>query len=201
MDDLFIRYLQHLSKEYPYILLNVDDSSTTISLGYEYCCQSKRDLSHQEFIPFEKYPIPVDLQKIQTYPLFDYTIKKANNKILLETKRKLEIPESAPYFSFLWSNELSNYLASHQRVVLDVSTDYDPCDGNDAIASVILNSTPAYHSCRNYPFVASGMTKIGKCFKIRKEQIIFLPKEKNLDVFILREDKHSVLYEIINKTL
>jgi len=37
MEDLLSQYVAELTKSYPFIRLNADDSSTTISLGHEAC--------------------------------------------------------------------------------------------------------------------------------------------------------------------
>lgn len=212
--DLFIRYLARLTEEYPYIRLNTDNSSTTIiSLGYE-CADKKKEISCLKFLPFEKYPIRIDFQEVQTHFSVTQTICTITKptEMLLETKAKLTVSEIVyPELLSLYNvhlelysnNELSNFLATHKRVVLEVfPNDFSQGKGRNVISAVMLRTTSQYNSSRNFPSVNSEMTKIGKQFKTCAEQIRWaLPREENLDFFILREDEKysSTIYEIINK--
>lgn len=218
LEDLFIRYLIRLTEEYPFIRLNKDDSSTTINLGYEFA-NEKEEISYQKFLPFEKYPIQIDFQKLQNHPFHSAighpticTITKPT-EMLLETKTKLQVESTSPERLALYhtqlalhsNDELNNFLSTHQRVVLEIAPNNLRQPHNkesELVAIVLLSTTQQYHSSKDHPFIVCGMTKIGKYFEISSEQIWWsLPREKKFDVFILRKDTlyNTTICEIVNK--
>lgn len=169
MEDLFLRYLAELTKKYPYIQLETNEESTTISLGYEFCCDLEKGLSQQVFFPFEKYSVLLDFQRIQS-AFQKHSIITINNKImLLETKEKITAYTSEDYSekvnlvdftkntfwpelfegTFESSERLWNYLSSHKRVVLVISKVREFQDEfsnflNDSIYIGKFNCTTAY---------------------------------------------------------
>lgn len=218
MDDLFIHYLARLNEVYPFIRLKMDDSSTTISLGFEQCDDLEEAKSHQEFAALGKYPISIDFQKIED------TIKEltnfstctviAENELLMECKYPLDykyciLEDDAPE---VFSKEFLEYLEAHKRVILNVSkvryfsARYD--DNNcmkffDSIPIQERNATEAVPllSCNSFycGFPETSVTG-GEQLVTSICEIQHLNKEK-FDVFFLKEGRKSVVFEIINKTL
>lgn len=216
MDDLLIHYLVRLTKEYPYIRLKTEYSETSLYLGHEVCDDQKQGFSHQDFIPLANYPVEVNFGKLEKTFQASYTRLKfiSSKEVLLETKVKLITTscsrESNRYISFLFSSSLARYLATHQRVVLDVSklryylnettnpnTFADPTPiGNFQLttALIVLGNGPNYYALPN----GDGLS--GEEFATSMFQIECLDPNV-FDVFILHEDMKSVTYEILNKIL
>lgn len=215
MDDLFIHYLARLNEVYPFIRLKMDDSSTTISLGFEHYDISKKE-SHQEFAPFKKYSISVNFQRIEDtikeITKFSNCTITAENELLMERKSPLnsryfivkdEVPE-------VFSKKFLEYLETHKRVILSVFKVrfLKMKDGEDIWWS---NPTPLQtrNATEAFPLLGCGpLYRGGHDANVTVEkslmtsicEIQHLDKEK-FDVFFLNEGIHSVVFEIINKTL
>ncbi len=170
MEDLFLRYLAELTEKYPYILLETDNSTTTISLGYEFCCGLEKGLSQQIFSPVEKYSVPLDFQRLHDVVQNNSTVTMHEKKMLLQTKEKVVVSTAEDYNrldvslvdlskgtfwpelfegTFESSERLWNYLSSHKRVVLVISKVRELQDEfsnflNDSIYIGKFNCTTAY---------------------------------------------------------
>lgn len=218
MDDLFIHYLARLNEVYPFIRLKMDDSSTTISLGFEQCDDLEEAKSHQEFAALGKYPISIDFQKIEDTikELTDFSTCTviAENELLMECKYPLDykyciLEDDAPE---VFSKEFLEYLEAHKRVILNVSkvrhliakridktySDlFDPIplqERNATEAVPLLNCNSFYCGYPDSSVVCGEQLVTSIC------EIQHLNKEK-FDVFFLKEGRKSVFFEIINKTL
>lgn len=212
MDDLFIHYLLRLTEDFPFIRLKTDDSSTTISLGFEQCDDLKEEKSHQEFTVLGKYPISVNFQKIEDAIKKSTCTVIAENELLVECKYLLaykycisedDVPE-------VFSEKFLQYLESHKRVILNVSKvrylkterttgidcyDPIPIQERNAAESVPLLSCNSFYCGYPDSNIAGGSTLVTSICEIQH-----LNKEK-FDVFFLKEGRKSVVFEIINKTL
>ncbi len=204
MEDLFLRYLSQLTQEHPYILLETDEESTTISLGYETCNEEKKELSHLKFFACEKYSIKLDLEKLKKPSYFPFTTTfklLKNNKLLIEAKIKLN--NSSNNVPPLFSTDLIKYLESRRRTVLQVflkryfyyaknNSFYDPIyleEHNVTTAGIVLHSKPNFF-------------EIIEEFPTTLREIETL-NQNHFDVFLLEENPAQGynLYEIINKQL
>lgn len=220
VEDLFIHYVSRLSGGYPYIKLIFDDISTTISLGYEKCDDQEKEISHQAFVTIGKYPIAVNLQRLESFfkkcsPTI--TVLSAN-EILIKNRTKIkecwQIKDDVEDVHLKISDELLKHLENRQRSVLQIlKVRYSYCkDLSDiticgepipigsrdaAEAWFILGCSPSY--------IGFGETNCGDqlggdSFTTSLYEIQHLAVDK-FDVFVLKEGKRSITLEIINTKL
>ncbi len=218
VEDLFIHYLFRLSRDYPYIKLISNDTSTTVSLGYEKCIDQLNDISYQDFIVFGNYLVTMDLQKLETFfkNLPTTLTVLSNNEILLESKSPVEhcwdIKDDLPAIPA--SEKLLEHLETHKRTVLclpkvrfleyelspDTTVRTDPIylgERSLAKAYLILFCSPYYIGFEN---INSEFTVGGSKFVTSLYEIQHLDSSKYA-VFVLSEGRNSIIFEIINKVL
>lgn len=220
VEDLFIHYVSRLSGEYPYIKLISDDISTTISLGYEQCDDQEKEISHQAFVPLGKYPVAVNLQRLESF--FEkcsptITVLSAN-EILVKNRTEIKecwwIEDDVEDVHLKVSDELLKHLEKHQRSILQISkVRYSYCKDSsnvivceDPIPIGNRNASEAYFilAC-NPSYIGFGETNCGNqlggdSFTTSLYEIQHLANDK-FAVFVLKEGAKSITLEIINTEL
>ena len=220
VEDLFIHYVSRLSGDYPYIKLICDDISTTISLGYEQCDDQEKEISHQAFVPLGKYPVAVNLQRLESFfekCKFTITVLSAN-EILVKNRTEISecwwIEDVVEDAHLKVSEELLKHLENHQRSILQIlkvrysyckdSSGVMICDnpipiGNRDLAEAyfILSCNPSYIG---FGEINCGNQLGGNSFTTSRYEIQHLAGGK-FSISVLNEGQKSIILEIINTEL